>query len=218
MAVVPIATARTRVLSLLLADPEAARYTDAIGSNSEYAVKQEITDALLAIDLDICGAIVDKAESGSGAGFMFPSASFVSGDFIPDHEGSRGNIVLWDGTAWVDGLLASSEDEVAEMLASPTLYANVGFWYFPKFRQVRTNASLWRVYLPTLTKTAACQAHARYENCEVWGTLMTVEKVGGETPFFRKYESLYMAERMRLLNAAGVVTAEIPDARERATQ
>lgn len=216
MALVNIVNVRTRALELLLASPDAARYTDAIGTNSEYAVKQEITDAILATDFDICGAIIDLAESGSGAGFMFPSGSLVTGAFIPSHEGSRGNVELFDGSAWVDGLLASSEDEIAEMLASPTLYANAGLWYFIKFRQIRHNASLARVYLPTITKTAACQAHERYENAELWGAVMTLEKDGSDQSFFRKYETLYMTERQRLLSSVGVITKEIPDARERA--
>lgn len=217
MAVVNIATVRKRALELLLASPRSARYTDAIGQNSEYPVLQEITDAALAIDLnEVCGDIVDIAESGGGAKFMFASANIVSGDLIPDHEGARGPVELTDGITWRNGLLASSDDEMQEVLSHPALYSNIDLFYFIKFRQILTNAAAARIYLPNLTKTAACQSHERWEDVVLWGTAMSMEKDGGNTPFFQKYESLFMQNRPRAKFPGGVVvTDEIPDARER---
>lgn len=216
MAVSDIVTIRTRAIELLAAGPEAARYTDALGRNSDFKVKQEITDIAIGIDFILCGDVADDPESGSGTRFMSPSASLVNGDFVPDHEGSRGPIELYTGSAWVDGLLAASEDEITEMLASPTLYANAGWWYFPKFRRVLTNASAWRIYLPMLSRLTTCQSHPRYEDAIVWGTVMAAEKDGADKQFFAKYEKLYMTERARLKGTRGVITDEIPMARERA--
>lgn len=216
MAVSDITTIRTRAIELLAAGPRAARYTDAIGQNADYKVKQEITDIAIGIDFIICGDIVDDPDSPSGARFMFASANLVSGDFVPDHEGARGPVELYDGSAWVDGLLASSEDDMREIAESPTLYANIGYWYFIKFRRFRTNASAGRIYLPTLSRLTTCQSHPRYEDAIVSGTVMAAEKDGADKQFFQKYERLYMTERARLKGTRGVITDEIPMARERA--
>lgn len=215
MAVCDITRIRKRVIELLVAGARASRYQDILGTNADYAALQEISDVILAIDFDICGDIVDDPDSPSGTAFMFPTASLTSGDFIPASEGARGNVELYDGSAWKAGLLAASEDEIAEMLASPSLYANAGLWYFPKLRQIFHNASAARIYLPTLTKTAACQAHERYENAEVFGSVSALEKDGADQSFFKKYENLYMTERARLKGTRGVITDEIPMARER---
>jgi hypothetical protein len=216
MAVSDIVKIRTGAIELLATGPEGARYTDALGdNNADYTVKQEITDAALAIDFEICGDIIDDPESPSGTRFMFPSANLANLDFIPDHEGSRGPVELSDGITWHDGLLANSEDEITEMLASPTLYQNVGLFYFIKLRRIVHNASAARIYLPTLTLLATCQSHPRYEQAIKFGTVMALEKDGADKAFFQKYETLYMNERARLRATRGVITAEIPDARER---
>lgn len=217
MAVADIAKIQTRAIELLAAGPRFARYTLALGdNNSDYEVLQEVKDAALGIDFTMCGDVVDDPESPSGTRFMFPSANLVSGDFIPDHEGARGTVELSDGITWRNGLLASSEDEMQEVIAHPALYTNTDLWYFLKFRQIIHNASAARIYLPNLTLLTTCQAHPRYEDAEVWGTVMVLEKDGADKAFFRKYETLYMNERARLRGTRGVLTEEIPGARERA--
>lgn len=214
MAVTDISKTQTRTLELLTAGPRFARYTLALGDNPDYSVLQEIKDINLSIDFTLCCEVADDPESASGTRFMFPSANLSSGDFIPDHEGARGNVELFNSFAWKDGLLASSEDEIAEMLEHPQLYANADLWYFIKFRQIRHNASAARIYLPTLTLLTTCQSHPRYENAVVWGSVAAMEKDGADKAFFKKYEDLYMTERARLRATRGVMTEEIPGARE----
>lgn len=216
MAVVDVDQVQTRALELLAAGPRFARYTLAIGESSDYPVLKEIKDAAIGVDFTLCGDIVDDPESPSGTRFMFPSANLASGDFVPDHEGSRGPVELSDGVIWRDGLLASSDDEMQEILSHPALYSGIDLWYFLKFRKILHNASAARIYLPTLTRLTTCQAHPRYEDAEVWGTVAVLEKDGADPSFFRKYETLYMNERARLRGTRGVLTEEIPGARERA--
>lgn len=214
MALVQVNTVVKRGLELLTASPRAARYTVAIGENADYAVLQEITDVALNMDFTLCGDIISQAESGAGTPFMFPSANLASGDFIPDHQGARGPVDLFNGSVWRDGLLAESEDQLAEVIAHPNVYPDPDLWFFIKHRRLLHTATAGRVYLPTLSRTSACQAHERYENCEVWGLVMALEKDGGDAEFSRKYERLHETERVRLFSSGLVIAQEIPESRE----
>ena len=122
MADADITLIRAQVLEKLLAAPRAARYTDAIGENSDYPILNEITDNILIIDADICNLIIATPGHPFRSKFMVASGNLLHGDFVPVHTGAHGDVQVSVGGIFDFSKTAKSRDEVLHMRSFPNLY------------------------------------------------------------------------------------------------
>lgn len=204
MAVCDIVRIRKRVLELLIASPKANRYTDAIGTNAEYAVLQEITDTILQIDCAVCVDIISTIGHPFRASFMFPSGALSSGDFVPSHVGVHGDVRITVSAVAQPGMRANARDDVLRMIEFPTRYLSRRFYWIEDSVLYHAGDSA-SVYTPVLNKSVVCQAHESYEDIEVYGTVGAVEKIGNESQFFSSYRNLYQFGRGLIRGKAEVI-------------
>jgi hypothetical protein len=185
MAVVSISRVRKRVIELLLAAGRGARYADAVADQKRYTVLQELTDAIVEADMLVCMAIIETPGHPYRAGFMTPSTNLATGDFIPAHVGGHGKVEIDNGSGYKGGRLASSREEVLEMIDQPSLYATGGRWYWVEDNEIVHNGSAAKVWYPSFTKTdAACQAHELYTAAVMVNTIPLLRKDGGDPQFY----------------------------------
>ena len=190
MTVVSISRVRKRVIALLLAHPRGGFYTDAVGGKGSYASLQEITDAVVDADMNVCLAILDTPGHPYASGFQVASSNLASGDTLPAFVGAHGRVVI-DPTGtgtFKRAVLAKSADEMAEVVNNPTLYPNCKLFYFIEAGTVEHSGSAARVYYPSFSKTdAACQAHELYTSAVLAGAIALLMKDGGDPQFFGEY-------------------------------
>lgn len=193
MAVVSLSRVRTRVIELLLAAPRASRYTSAVGNNGVYAVTQEITDAIIAADEQVCLAIIETVGHPYRTAFMSASTNLSNGDYVPAHVGAHGEVdidVTGTGT-FRPSQRAESRDAVQEIIEFPSIYSSKRF-HFIEDSRIYHAGSAARVQYPVFTlNTSACQAHEAYEDLVVYGAISHLEKKGAEAGFFDKYARLF---------------------------
>lgn len=188
MAVVSISRVRKRVIELLLAAGRGARYADAVADQKRYAVLQELTDAIVEADMSVCMAVIETPGHPYRASFMTPSPNLASGDFIPAHVGGHGKVEIDNGSGFKGGRLASSREEVLEMIEQPSLYASGGRWYWIEDNEIVHNGSAAKVWYPSFTKNdAACQAHELYTAAVLAAAIPLLRKDGGDASFYDDY-------------------------------
>lgn len=181
MPVVNIATVRTRVINLLLAN-RLAPNTDAVGGNSRYPTLGEFTTTILEVDAMIVGARIATPGDPYRTGFIASSANLAHGDRVPGHTGAKGDIDVAIGATFAPARYAKSRAEVIALKEHPLLYPNSQRWAFIEDSRVFHNGDAARVYYPVFTKTAACQAPEEDELAEVAGTLGFMPKDGAVSP------------------------------------
>lgn len=190
-----IVLVRTQVLEKLLASPKAARYTDAIGTNSEFSVLQELTDNILLADEIICGDIIATAGHGWRQQFMGWSSNLQSGNKIPKFIGAPGAVKTKVGSAdFTFSQLAKDRDEVLAMIRHPTLYESKNFHWIED-GLIYTPADYAQVQFPSFTREATCQSPQIAEPALIFGGISLSEKTDNDNPFFRKYDALFQAAR-----------------------
>lgn len=194
MAVASISRIRKRVIALLLAHPRGGYYTDNVGGKSTYASLQEITDAVVDADMNVCLAILDTPGHPYASGWQVASSNLASGDFLPPFIGAHGRVII-DPTGtgtFKRAVLARSADEMAEVVNNPTLYPNCKLFYFIEGNCIEHSGSAARVYYPSFSKTdAACQAHELYTSAVLAGALALLYKDGGDPQFFGEYAQIF---------------------------
>lgn len=188
MAVVSISRVRKRVIELLLAAGRGARYTDALADQKRYTVLQELTDAIVEADMSVCMAVIETPGHPYRSGFMTPSSPLATGDFIPAHVGGHGKVEIDNGSGYKGGRLASSREDVLEMIEQTGLYATAGRWYWIEDNEIVHNGSAAKVWHPSFTKNdSACQAHELYTAAVIAATIPLLRKDGGDPQFFSDY-------------------------------
>lgn len=184
-----------RVLEKLQACPVGARYTYAVGTNSEFVVKQEITDSILIIDQAVCLDIIGTPGHPYASLFMTLSETeFDSGTMIAEHMGSYGDVVVSIGDDYEPGKKTKSRDEILQMIDCVDLYGASRFYYLEN-NVIYHCGTKAKVNYPVFEKTAVCQSPQQYEDVLEYGSLSISEKIDGADPFFRKQDGLYQAAR-----------------------
>lgn len=208
--VADIVLVRKQVLEALILMPVAARYTDAIGSNSSLTVLQELTDKILIIDeAIITGDIITNEAHPYINRFMTLSAAFSSGDRITEHLGVYGDVLVAttaDAATYGPSIAAKSREDLLRMIEKATLYGGPSRHHFLQQHVIYHSgyqaAPSAKVYYPVFTKTAACQSPDAYTDVLIFGTIDLCEKLNSEDPFFKKNHDLYMLGRSLIKNGA----------------
>lgn len=209
MAVADISRIRKRVIELLLASPRASRYGGTVGDNARYSVTQEVTDAALETDAEVCQDIISTPGHPYRSGFMAVSSNLSNGDFVPAHVGAHGevDIDVSGGGTFRPSQLGKGRDEIQAILEFPSLYASKRFHWIEDSRIYHAGSAA-RVWTPSFTKTSACQAHEAYEGVVAFGTVERLEKDGGDPSFFQKYGRLYLLGRQFIRQKELVIPAQ----------
>lgn len=188
-----------QVLEKLLASPEGARYTLAIGTSSEFKVLQELKDNALLVDQSLCFDIMDTWDHPYGSKFLVldDANEYVSGAQIVPHLGKHGDILISvdDGDTYSPGLIYKSRDEMLRMIAARELYGGKSLDCVVDNRYVYHNGDKAKLYLPVFEKTDACQSPQQYEDILICGTIDGSEKLDAADPFFQKHAAAYRAYR-----------------------
>ncbi len=215
-AVTDIVLIRKQVLEALIAMPTAVaqRYSDAVGSNSTYAVLQELTDKALIIDEAICLDIMSTYGHPYINKFMTLSAALSSGDRIPEHVGILGDVqvAIESGGTYGPSVPAKNREEILRMIANETLYGGPsrhhfiesGFLYHSGYQV----AASGKVYYPVFTKSATlCQSPDYYSDAVYYGTLDLAEKLNSDDPFFARNRAAYLLCRQMIKGGAEFLPA-----------
>jgi hypothetical protein len=193
--VADISFIRIQIIEKLLLN-RSSRYTDALdGSDSEFAVKQEITDNILLADEILVSDILNTPGHGWRQRFMQFSADLASGAAVPDTIGGYGDVKVKNGSTYTFGLAAKSREEILRMIAYPSLYPSAGQFYFIEDGIVYTPADKAQVQYAYFTRTSACQSPQTAEAALIYGGLMICEKRDAASPLFQKYGQLFDASR-----------------------
>lgn len=186
----------SQVLEALQACPEGARYTFAIGTNSEFKILQEIKDRILLVDQALCLDIMSDPGHWYAATFMdLSSTEYGSGDMIAAHIGYSGDVQVSIDSTYKPGLIAKSRDEVLRMIDLEDLYGGKSRYYFIENGFCYHCGSKLKGHFHVFEKTAICQSPQVYEDVLIYGAISTSEKLDAADPFFRKYDGLYQSAR-----------------------
>lgn len=191
-----------RVIELLLAAGRASRYTAVVGDNARYAVTQEILDAILEADANVCRAICETPGHPYAAAFVTPTGNLASGTIIPAYVGCPIDVTV-DGEF---SRLAESRAEILEILANPTLYPDVEAWHFIENSILYHTGTDGIVKHPAFTKTSACQAHESYQSADVAGAISLLPKDGGDDSFFDHWLKIYVGMEAQIRNRQLVIS------------
>lgn len=193
MAVVSISRVRKRVIELLLAAGRGARYTDAVGDQKRYAALQELTDAIIEADMQVCLAILETPGHPYASGFMTASSNLANGDILPAFVGALGKVEI-DPTGagtFRGGILAPSLDELLEVIHHASLFPTCTRYYWVEGNVINHSGSAARVYYPSFTKNdSACQAHEAYTLAVLCRALSVLRKDGGDPGFYSDYAQM----------------------------
>jgi hypothetical protein len=206
--VADIVLVRTQVLEALVAMPRFARYTDAIGENSQYQVKQEITDKILLTDGILCGDVIATPGHPWRSSFMVPSSPLLHGDFVPRHTGAHGDVQVSVGGVYDFSAPAKSKEEIFAMRANPGIYGAASRFHFIEDNVAYHSGDFAKVWYPSFTKTAACQSPQTYEDLLFYGSVQISEKLDNSDPLFGKCNGLFMAGRSLVRTGAMLIPAQ----------
>lgn len=184
----------TQVLEKLHASPRAARYTLAIGEDSEYVVLQEVKDFVLLADEQVIQDILSTPGHGWRSGFMVQSSALNSGDFLPNFIGKIGDVSVAVSSVYKPSTPAKSREEILRMIEFPSLYTNKRFHYCQD-GMVYTPGDSFKAWYPAFTRTSACQSPQTAEAALIYGAIEIAEKINSETEFFKKYSGLFQVAR-----------------------
>jgi hypothetical protein len=215
VAVADIVLIRKQVLEALILMPVAARYTDALGSNSSMGVLQELTDKILIVDEAVCTDICMTPGHPYANKFMTLSAAFSSGDKVTEHIGIYGDVLVAptnDIATLGPSIAAKSREEILRMIDNATLYGGTSRNHFIEqnfiYHSGYQAAPSAKVYYPQFTKTAACQAPDNYTDVLIYGTIDLCEKLNSEDPFFDKNTKLYQLSRGLVRSGAEFIPSQ----------
>lgn len=192
-----------RVIELLLAAGRASRYTAVAGDNARYAVTQEILDAILEADANVCRAICETPGHSFASTFLTDTDALESGEEVPGFAGGIVDVKV-DGTS---ARLASSRGEILEVAANSALYPDIGGWYFVENSILFHTGTGGVVRHAAFSMTDACQAHESYRSAVVAGAVMLLAKDGGDPAFYQHYVGIF-AQQERAIRGGQMVVPE----------
>jgi hypothetical protein len=205
--VADIVLVRTQILEHLLVN-RIARYTDVVeGSNADYVVKQEITDAILICDNVLCSDVVATAGHPYRSMFMIPSSALANGDFIPPHIGEHGDVQVSVSGVYDYSIPAKSREEVLAMRRFASLYVSKRF-HFIEDSVIVFIGDAAKVWYPSLTKTTVCRSHQAYEDILVYGSMQFLEKIDSEDAYFQKFAGLFGQGRQMIRSGSKIIPPE----------
>jgi len=185
-----------QVLEKLLATPEAARYTFATGSDSEFQIVQEIRDNILIVDERICVEdIIGTPGHPWRQKFMQWSTGIASGVKITDTVCPYGFVQTKVGSADYEfSTQAKNRDEILRMIKFKSLYSNLNFHWIED-GVVLTPADTAKVQYAEFTRTAACQAPATATAALIYGSIQQCEKRDSGSDVYSDYGKLFEMAR-----------------------
>lgn len=182
-----------QVLEALRAMPRFARYTAAIGENSEFVVLQEITDKVLITDSTLCNDVIATPGHPWRSSFMVESSPLIHGAFIPRHTGAHGDVLVSVGGVYDFSSPAKSKEEIFAMRANPGIYGATSRVHFIEDSVCYHAGQFAKVWYPSFSKTAACQSPQTYEDLLYYGSVHISEKLDNNDPLFVKCNGLFVA-------------------------
>lgn len=198
---------RVQLIEKLLNGPSGARYTDALGDNSDFEVIDELTDNILLIDASICNLIIATPGHAARSVFMIPSAPLVNGAFVPAHTGAHGDVQVSISGVFDFSKPAKSREEIIAYRDNPTVYGQMRMHHIQDSVVLHTGDTA-KVWYPQFTKTNACQTPKMYEDVLLYGSIQVSEKRDMDSSFFKKYEALYALGREYVQRGAEFIPAQ----------
>lgn len=192
MAVADITRIKKRLIAILRAGPRNAAYSATVGTTTgtaRYPSDQELTDAILEADARVVAAIIETIGHPYRNQFFTTSGNLSSGELIPAHVGK-------DAIIKVDGdpvRLASSLNQMLEIIANPTLYTTGKLAYIED-TYIFHNGTLATVAYPNFTMTTVCQSPESYESAVLCGSVGILAKDGASSDYYSYYSNLYVAQ------------------------
>ncbi len=190
-----------QVLEKLLATPEAARYTVAIGTDSEFTVLQEIKDNVLIVDERICiEDILGVPGHPWRQQFMVWSGDLSSGDAITKTVVPYGFVQTKVGSASYEySTQAEGRDEILRMIKFSSLYSNLNYHWIED-GVVLTPATTAKVQYAEFTRGSACQAPATATAALIFGGIQQCEKRDSGSDVYSNYGKLFEMARPYIRN------------------
>lgn len=202
--VADIVLVRTSVIEKLLAAPETNRYQDLLGTNSDYLVKQEITDAALIVDNVLSSDVVSTAGHPYRPLFMVPSPPLANGEFVPPHLGEHGDVQVSVSGVYDFSIPAKSREEVLAMRRFSSLYISKRL-HFIEDSVIVFAGDAAKVWYPSLIKTGVLRSHQAYEDVIVYGTMQFLEKINSEDAYFQKFLGLFAQGRQLVRSGSKII-------------
>lgn len=159
-----------RLAQILVANPDDGSYAVATTDQQKYA-PQDLTDALLQADIEICRIIQETVGHGFRAQYGSMVGPIAYGATIQAHPGKLGSveIQITAGSAWHPGILAEDLGVVRKVKLNPDgMYGsateNEGLYYISEDLKIYYIGTDARLFVPTdLVIAAALQSPAVYE-------------------------------------------------------
>lgn len=199
---------RTQVIEKLLAGPDGARYSDALGENSDFENVDELSDNILIIDGVVVNDIISTPGHPYRPFFMFPSPVLSHGDFVPATTGGYGDVQVSLSGVFDYAIPAKSRDEILAMRKSPALYGGPSRYYYLEDGVIYITGDTAKVWYPQYTKTALCQSPEAYTDILIYGAVQFAHKYDMDSEFFKKYYGLFMTCRQMIKGGVEIIPAQ----------
>lgn len=185
MALASLSRIKSRINSALLLNDGAYAATNT-GSVGRFGSDQEITDAVLQTDMQVCQAIIETPNHPARAAFMVGlSANIANGGLLPTAALGAGGVVTvsTDGSAYTPAQRGKSKDEILEVIevgvfvygATSDDYAG---YYFIEDNRLYHTSVIAKITYCVLAISTVPQAPDMYEEAIIQGALSSLYKDG----------------------------------------
>lgn len=178
---------------LLLNDTYSATNSGQVG---RYQSDQELTDAILQADVQVCEAICSVSNHPARAAFLVGvSGNLLNGTLLPVATGMIGQVLLTSGNnVFIPGKLARSKDEITEAIElGADVYGNIAGFYFVQDNLIYHTSLAARVGYCVVAIGTSPQAPDIYEQVIIDGALSALLKDGGDTSQHQISEQKFQA-------------------------